>query len=61
MKKYNRPTIEALALETIDVIAASGADAAAAELTKPEYGLTQDQVQKISQNIADMKKNSWSW
>jgi predicted homoserine dehydrogenase-like protein len=61
MKKYNKPTIEALALETIDVIAASGAEAAADALTKGEYGLTEDQVKVISQNIVDMKKNSWSW
>ena len=34
MKKYNTPEIEALALETIDVIAASGNGAAQAALAE---------------------------
>jgi hypothetical protein len=59
MKKYNKPTIEALALETIDVIAASGADVAAAELAD-KLGVQPGQVKAIAQDIVDMK-NQWSW
>ena len=58
MTKYNKPTIEALALETIDVIAASGMEDAVAALEgKLDSSVN---VQEIAQNIADMK-NSWSW
>lgn len=61
MKKYNKPTIEALALETIDVIAASGQLAAATELASQlGNGMTVDQVTQIAQDIVDMQ-NKWSW
>ena len=62
MKKYNKPTIEALALETIDVIAASAndaADVAAAELAK-ELNTDVARVTKIAQDISRMG-NTWSW
>ena len=60
MKKYNKPTIEALALETIDVIAASGTVDAANALAGKLEGVTAEQVTQIAQDIADMG-NQWSW
>ena len=56
MKKYNTPEIEALALETIDVIATSG-DRAAAALLDAEYA---DKAQAIG-NINEFQTNTWSW
>ena len=58
MKKYNRPTIEALALETIDVIAASGTEDAVAALEN--LGVERSDIETFTKNVADMK-NSWSW
>ena len=59
MKKYNKPTIEALALETIDVIAASGQEVAANELAS-ELGMTAADVTQIAQDLTQMQ-NKWSW
>lgn len=58
MKKYNTPEIEALALETIDVIATSGDDAALNELQKSyaDYAA----VAKDGGDLADFG-TSWSW
>ncbi len=58
MKKYNKPEIETLALETIDVIETSGGYAAATELGK-NANVVAD-VQTIEQNIASMQ-STWSW
>lgn len=64
MKKYNTPVIEALALETIDVIAASGEAYAATkladELTAAGVTTTAGEIQQMGQDIAKMG-NSWSW
>lgn len=64
MKKYNTPIIEALALETIDVIAASGevyaANKLAAELTAAGVETSADQITQMGQDIARMG-NKWSW
>ncbi len=60
MKKYNKPTIDALALETIDVIAASGTRAAVNALAE-EYDIDPETVQAIHKNVADMRKGYWSW
>jgi hypothetical protein len=58
MKKYNKPTIEALALETIDVIAASGMEDAVTALEgKIDSSVN---VQQIAENIVDMGQK-WSW
>ena len=58
MKKYNTPEIEALALETIDVIATSGDDAALNELQKSyaEYAA-------VAKDGGDLENftNTWSW
>lgn len=63
MKKYNTPVIEALALETIDVIAASGEAYAAKKLADKlaEAGVAdQSAVIEMGQDIAKMGHN-WSW
>ena len=61
MKKYNTPIIEALALETIDVIAASGAAVAATKLAEAlNDGTSSEQVVQMGQDIAKMG-NYWSW
>lgn len=62
MKKYNTPVIETLALETIDVIAASGVVVAAAQLAEQlaDAGVTGAQVIEMSEDIAKMG-NKWSW
>ena len=59
MKKYNTPEIEALALETIDVIATSGDDAAA-KLLKETY----DSYGEVNVQDGGELKNfngTWSW
>ena len=57
MKKYNTPEIEALALETIDVIATSG-DRAAAEALGKEYAAKAEALGNIA---TDFTTNTWSW
>ena len=56
MKKYNTPEIEALALETIDVIATSGNLAAAEELEKLGYTAEAKAIGDIA-----AFGNTWSW
>lgn len=58
MKKYNKPEIETLALETVDVIETSGNGAANSAL-QADANVTAT-VQTIEQNIAGMD-TSWSW
>ncbi len=58
MKKYNTPEIEALALETIDVIATSGDDAAAAELKK---NATYADVTAVDGGEFENFTRTWSW
>ena len=59
MKKYNTPVIEALALETVDVIATSGNRAALKELQEVYTGLTADQVQEFG-SVVDLA-DGWQW
>lgn len=63
MKKYNTPEIEALALETIDVIATSGGDAALAQLKAD--GFTYDNAAaKIDAGVLSNTEkftSTWSW
>lgn len=59
MKKYNTPEIEALALETVDVIATSGDDAAA-KLLKETYA----SYEEVNVQDGGELKNfngAWSW
>ena len=56
MKKYNKPEIVTLALETVDVIETSGQFQAEAVLN--DQGV--DNVQVISGQISSMN-NKWSW
>lgn len=59
MKKYNRPEIEALALETIDVIATSG-NVAAEEALATELGGGSDKTQSIETQFDDFT-TTWTW
>ena len=58
MKKYNKPEIVALALETVDVIETSG-DGVGYEFAT-QKGVQANNVQKISGQISEMK-NTWAW
>lgn len=58
MKKYNKPQIEALALETVDVIETSGAEAVAATFQENEKVVAQ--VKVIEEQIATMSTD-WQW
>lgn len=58
MRKYNKPEIETLALETIDVIQTSATRAVEAVLG--EKGLNANSVAKVEQQIVDMD-TSWQW
>lgn len=61
MRKYVKPEIEALALETIDVIATSDGYTAAAEKLVADYGLDLKQTTQISKTLSEIKSNTWSW
>ena len=56
MKKYNKPEIVTLALETVDVIETSGEFLAEAVLQDKQI----TNVQVISGQISSMN-NRWSW
>lgn len=60
MKKYNRPEIEALALETIDVIATSGNVAAQAALDEQLGGEGGGKTVDIEQQLSTFE-TTWSW
>ena len=59
MKKYNRPEIEALALETIDVIATSGNVAAEEALSGAVDG-DANKTASIEEQVSTFD-NTWSW
>jgi len=61
MKKYNTPVIEALALETVDVIATSGHDAALKALQETYKVEIADGATVGEHNVADLLDTSWSW
>lgn len=57
MKKYNKPEIVALALDSVDVIETStGVELASKELADKGYA----KVATLSENI-DQMNNTWSW
>ena len=59
MKFYVKPEIEALALETVDVIETSGASKAAENLALNNTGVNVE-VKVINEQIAEMT-NDWQW
>ena len=61
MKKYVKPKIEALALETIDVIATSATTVALANELAGQYGLDLRETTQISKTLSQIKNNTWSW
>ena len=60
MKKYNTPEIEALALETIDVIASSGHDKALESLVN-DYNVTIGGENSFTAEFTDNYTSQWSW
>ncbi len=58
MKKYNKPEIVTLALETVDVIETSGETLAASAVSEKYDGNVT--VQTIHKQITSMD-NTWSW
>lgn len=60
MKKYVKPEIEALALETIDVIATSATQTLANELAA-QYSLNLKETTQLSETLSEIKSNTWSW
>jgi hypothetical protein len=61
MKKYNKPEIVTLALETVDVIETSGARLGAGALTAQDPDIQAANITKIEQQITTMSNNSWQW
>lgn len=59
MRKYNKPEIVALALETVDVIETSGARVGANALAGEQGGFTANTGQ-IEKQITEMNQ-TWSW
>ncbi len=58
MKKYNKPEIETLALETVDVIAVS----ATATVAAVEAGIgTGQNIQGNNDTISTFVDTGWSW
>ncbi|MEE0868094.1 MAG: hypothetical protein UIL37_07345 [Clostridia bacterium] len=59
MRKYIKPEIEELALETIDVIATSSLES---ELNSEfhDYGFNAQEAKEIDENLGSMGKK-WSW
>lgn len=59
MRKYIKPEIEELALETIDVIATSSLES---ELNSEfqDYGFNAQEAKEIDENLESMG-NKWSW
>ncbi len=59
MRKYNKPEIEALRLEMLDVIALSGKEAVIHELEAA--GIPEGKVDELGDVFADVTTNTWSW
>ncbi len=59
MKRYNKPEIEALSLEMLDVIALSGKEAVINELEAA--GIPVGEVDELGDVFADVTTNTWSW
>ncbi len=59
MKRYNKPEIEALRLEMLDVIALSGKEAVINELEAA--GIPEGKVDELGDVFADVTTNTWSW
>ena len=59
MKKYNKPEIEALALETVDVIAVSEASQATLDVLGTKVASGADSVQGGNETL--QINTEWSW
>lgn len=60
MKKYITPEIEALALDTVDIITNSVFEYAAEDIAA-ELSVNKEDVQTLTQAVKDMTSNKWSW
>lgn len=60
MKVYNKPEIETLALEMIDVITASGKDYAR-EQVLAALGGDDTNLTEMDKALQEMQTNTWSW
>lgn len=60
MKKYNKPEIEALALETVDVIAVSTASAQTLEVLAGMDGVKNVQAAGTNETITEFD-TTWQW
>ena len=60
MKFYVKPEVEALALETVDVIETSAKGAKAELLDTPGVSVATENVKVINKQIAEMSTD-WQW
>lgn len=63
MKIYNKPEIETLALEMIDVITASIGGEETGDITTQlnNAGLTDEQIKEMNESLDTMQKDKWNW
>ena len=64
MKIYNKPEIETLALEMIDVITASfggGEESGTTEEKLQNAGVPENQIKTLEESIDDMQVDNWGW
>ena len=61
MKIYNKPEIETLALEMIDVITASVIEEGDVTTQLNNAGLTDEQIKEMNESLDTMQKDNWNW
>lgn len=63
MKIYNKPEIETLALEMIDVITASipGEGTGTVQEQLNAAGVSNDQINELNESIGAMQVDGWNW
>ena len=61
MKIYNKPEIETLALEMIDVITASVIEEGDITTQLNNAGLTDEQIKEMNESLDTMQKDNWNW
>ncbi len=63
MKIYNKPEIETLALEMIDVITASipGGDEGTVQQQLNAAGVPDEQITEHNESLGNMQVDNWGW
>ena len=64
MKRYNKPEIETLALDMVDVITASfggGEESGTTEEKLQNAGVPDSQIKTLEESIDEMQVDSWGW